>query len=100
MQSSTFVVSPVLRTGLTTRAERGQNEGRAVLSWRCFIRTGDEEHVDPGLVFLISNDETGSKMMCLGKENLRSFLIPRWFRYMYIPKKSLKTDINFIFVWL
>ena len=34
-----------------------------------FIRTGDGEHVNSGLVFLISNDEAGSKTMCLGKEH-------------------------------
>lgn len=34
-----------------------------------FIRTGDEEHPGFGLVFLMSNDEAGSKMMSLGKEH-------------------------------
>ena len=32
-----------------------------------FIRMGDEEHPGSGLVFLMSNDEAGSKMMSLGK---------------------------------
>ena len=31
-----------------------------------FIRTGDEEHNGSGLVFLMSNDEAGSKIMSLG----------------------------------
>lgn len=34
-----------------------------------FIRTGDEEHVGSGLVFLMSNDEAGSKKMDLGEEH-------------------------------
>ncbi len=33
-----------------------------------FVRTGDEEHPGSGLVFLMSNDEAGSKTMSLGKE--------------------------------
>lgn len=34
-----------------------------------FVRTGDEEHPGSGLVFLMSNDEEGSKVMNLGKEH-------------------------------
>ena len=34
-----------------------------------FVRTGDEEHPGSGLVFLMSNDEAGSKTMSLGKEH-------------------------------
>ena len=34
-----------------------------------FIRTGEEEHPNSGLVFLMSNDEAGSKKMSLGKEH-------------------------------
>lgn len=34
-----------------------------------FIRTGDEEHSGSGLVFLMSNDEAGSKMMSLGEKH-------------------------------
>ena len=34
-----------------------------------FIRTGDEEHVGSGLVFLMSNDVAGSKKMDLGEEH-------------------------------
>ncbi len=32
-----------------------------------FVRTGDEEHEGSGLVFLMSNDEAGSKSLCLGE---------------------------------
>ena len=32
-----------------------------------FIRTGDKEHPGSGLVFLMSNDEAGTKIMNLGK---------------------------------
>ncbi len=32
-----------------------------------FVRTGDEEHEGSGLVFLMSNDEAGSKSICLGE---------------------------------
>ena len=34
-----------------------------------FIRTGDEEHNGSGLVFLMSNDEAGSKIMSLGEKH-------------------------------
>ena len=34
-----------------------------------FIRTGDKEHTGSGLVFLMSNDEAGSKMMNPGEEH-------------------------------
>lgn len=34
-----------------------------------FIRTGDEEHAGSGLVFLMSNDAEGSKVMNLGEEH-------------------------------
>ena len=34
-----------------------------------FIRTGDDPHAGSGLVFLMSNDEAGSKTMSLGKEH-------------------------------
>ena len=34
-----------------------------------FVRLGDEDHPDSGLVFLMSNDEGGHKTMCLGKEH-------------------------------
>ncbi len=33
-----------------------------------FIRMGDEEHLGSGLVFLMSNDEAGAKVMSLGEE--------------------------------
>ncbi len=34
-----------------------------------FLRRGDEEHAGSGLVFLMSNDEAGSKKVCLGEEH-------------------------------
>ncbi len=32
-----------------------------------FVRTGNEEHKGSGLIFLMSNDEAGSKTLCLGE---------------------------------
>ncbi len=34
-----------------------------------FVRMGEEEHAGSGLMFLMSNDEAGSKTICLGEEH-------------------------------